>query len=66
MSDVIDQACDYVEQMLQRQLAARPRFDAPSLKECMACGEPISPERQKLGGVVRCIDCQSAFERSKR
>lgn len=65
MTDLIDQACTHTEKALQRQPDARPRFDTPSLKECIECGEPIPPERQKLGAVVRCIDCQSLFEQGK-
>jgi phage/conjugal plasmid C-4 type zinc finger TraR family protein len=36
-----------------------------SLSHCAECSEPIPITRQKLGGVIRCIDCQHYFERKQ-
>lgn len=44
-------------------LQQRVRFDGPSEKECVDCGEVIDEvRRQKLGGVKRCVECQKEFE----
>lgn len=65
MSDIIDRANDQAQEELERNLAKAQRFDAPSLAECLDCGEDIPKQRQRLGGVTRCIDCQSVIERRR-
>ena len=66
MTDIIDQANDVAQQSIERAIANAPKFNCPSLTECKDCGEPIPPERQKMGGVIYCIDCQTYMERQKR
>ena len=66
MTDIIDQANDVAQQTIERALLNAPKFDRPSLTECEECGEPIPPERQKMGGVIYCIDCQTYMDRQKR
>lgn len=34
----------------------------PSLSHCEDCGEKIPLERQKIGGMTRCVLCQEGFE----
>ena len=35
-----------------------------SREDCVDCGDPIDLKRQQaLSGVVRCVECQDAFER---
>ena len=65
MSDIIDRANDQAQEELTRNLAKAQRFDTPSLAECIECGEDIPERRQRLGGVTRCIDCQSVIERRR-
>lgn len=65
MSDIIDRANDQAQEELNRNLAKAQRFDTPSLAECVECGEDIPERRQRLGGVTRCIDCQSVIERRR-
>ena len=65
MSDIIDRANDQVQEALERNLAQAPRFDTPSLTECMECGEDIPERRQRLGGVTRCVDCQNNIEQRR-
>lgn len=65
MSDIIDRANDQAQEELNRNLAKAQRFDTPSLAECIECGEDIPERRQRLGGVTRCIDCQSVIERRR-
>ncbi len=62
MSDIIDRANDQAQEELERNLAKAKRFDTPSLEECIECGEDIPPQRQLLGGVTHCIDCQNILE----
>jgi phage/conjugal plasmid C-4 type zinc finger TraR family protein len=59
---------------ITRNLAAVARVQAemaeqrarPSLEECEDCGEDIPLERrQLLGGVTRCVHCQSLYERKR-
>jgi phage/conjugal plasmid C-4 type zinc finger TraR family protein len=45
-------------------LKARPT--GPSLTHCLDCEEEIPADRQALGGISRCFQCQSAFEMSSR
>ena len=66
MTDIIDQANDVAQQTIERALLNAPKFDRPSRTECEECGEPIPPERQKMDGVIYCIDCQTYMERQKR
>jgi len=65
MSDIIDRANDQAQEELERNLAKAARFDQPSLAECVECGEDIPERRRRLGGVSRCIDCQSVIERRR-
>lgn len=65
MSDIIDRANDQAQEELNRNLAKAQRFDTPSLAECIECGEDIPERRRRLGGVTRCIDCQSVIERRR-
>lgn len=65
MSDIIDRANDQAQEELERNLAKAARFDQPSLTECIDCDEDIPERRRRLGGVSRCIDCQSVIERRR-
>lgn len=66
MTDIIDQANDVAQLNIERAIAKAPKFDRPSLTECEDCGEPIPPERQKLGSVIYCIDCQTYHDKQRR
>lgn len=50
------------DQAIAAQLA-KPRPIGPSRSECMDCDEEIPKARQALGGIVRCTQCQSIFEK---
>ena len=63
MADDADRANDYVDLTLAHCLSRAPKFDKPSLTECLECGEDIPARRQAVGGVTLCVDCQSVFER---
>ncbi|MEY8240007.1 MAG: TraR/DksA C4-type zinc finger protein [Cycloclasticus sp.] len=34
-----------------------------SREECIDCDEPILAARQKVGGIIRCINCQTQEEK---
>jgi phage/conjugal plasmid C-4 type zinc finger TraR family protein len=53
------------EQAIAAQLA-RKRPIGPSLTHCEDCGHEIPAKRLALGGMTRCVPCQSQFERSDR
>jgi phage/conjugal plasmid C-4 type zinc finger TraR family protein len=48
-----------------RQATAQCRFDQPSRSDCIDCGNDIPEERQLIGGITRCTDCQTWFEREQ-
>ena len=50
------------DQAIAAQLA-RPRPIGPSRSECLDCDDEIPEARQALGGIVRCVPCQSIFEK---
>ncbi|NNA09228.1 TraR/DksA family transcriptional regulator [Pseudomonas lundensis] len=45
---------------------AAPRPSGPSLKNCKDCDKPIQEKRQALGGITRCVPCQSLIEQGLR
>ncbi|GAB7531598.1 hypothetical protein PS3A_40120 [Pseudomonas sp. 3A(2025)] len=45
---------------------ARPRPSGPSLTHCTDCDKEIPAARQALGGITRCVPCQSKFEKDVR
>lgn len=62
MADDIDLASERIDAEMKARLRVLPRFDAPSLTECDDCGEDIPSQRQAIGGVRRCVDCQNHLE----
>lgn len=61
MADLADIAQDYIPEINSKETSKH--FDSPSEEYCIDCGEEIPQKRRNLGGVKRCIDCQTAFER---
>jgi len=62
MADDIDLAQERIDAEMQARLRVLPTFDIASLIECQECGEDIPSQRQAIGGVTRCVDCQNHFE----
>ena len=58
MADDADRASDYVDLTLAHCLSRAPKFDKPSLTECLECGKDIPARRQAVGGVTLCVDCK--------
>ncbi|KPG92282.1 TraR/DksA family transcriptional regulator [Pseudomonas sp. RIT-PI-r] len=50
------------DQAIAAQLA-RKRSSGPSLTHCEDCDRPIPEKRQALGGITRCVPCQTIFEK---
>lgn len=65
MADDIDRANDVAQEAMDRIIANAPKFSEPSYPECLDCGEDIPYQRQQIGGIKRCIDCQNVFERRR-
>lgn len=53
------------DQAIKAQLQ-QPRPVGPSLTHCQDCDHEIPSARQALGGITRCVPCQTDHERSKR
>ena len=52
------------DQAINAQLAqARRESAGPSLTHCQDCDNEIPAARQALGGKIRCVQCQSFFEK---
>ena len=62
MVDLVDMAEEFQAMSLQEKLNARAQFSTISAFECGDCGDEIPAQRRALGGVTRCIQCQTEFE----
>lgn len=70
MTDVIDRASEYEEQLLKDALARQQRVAnltdktlADSAQECTDCGEVIPLKRRQAAlGCQRCVECQHRLE----
>lgn len=45
---------------------ARGRSTGPSLTHCEDCDDEIPERRRALGGMTRCVGCQTLAERGQR
>lgn len=45
---------------------AGARSTGPSREHCDECGEEIPDARRALGGMTRCVPCQTTFEKGIR
>lgn len=69
MADWVDRALEREELELERALSAQlasAKPAGPSLPYCATCGDEIPAKRQALGGVTRCVPCQTTFEKGTR
>lgn len=57
-----DIASRYETHAIETALSKRVKFEGRSLEECEECGNDIPLKRQELGGVTKCVDCQSRSE----
>lgn len=55
------------DQAIAAQLAqARAQSTGASRSHCLVCDDDIPAQRQALGGIVRCVPCQTLHERRGR
>lgn len=69
MTCPFDQAQAFDQHMRDLEIAAalaRPRPTGPSLTHCEDCDAEIPPARQALGGIKRCVPCQTEVEQRAR
>ncbi len=66
MADIGDVASSLEQESLNISLMNRQTFDAPSEAECLNCGEEIPQQRRAIGGVIYCVECQSALEHRQK
>lgn len=66
MADFADVASDLEQERLTQSLNNRRQFDVVSELDCDDCGEEIPAQRRVLGGVTRCILCQTRFEAKQK
>lgn len=62
MADLADVANEFIELNLRDSLAARPQNLNASYFTCEDCDKEIPPQRRAIGGVTRCVDCQTIYE----
>jgi phage/conjugal plasmid C-4 type zinc finger TraR family protein len=63
VADEVDIANDLVEARTANMIARiRNRKQAKSLPNCVECNEAICATRQALGGITRCVECQTLAE----
>lgn len=68
MTDIIDRAAEIEQKQRDYYIhQARKNTFKATTPYCVDCGEDIPVERQKaLGGVTRCVHCQSIAEQRMR
>lgn len=62
MVDLVDMAEEFCAHQLEQRINARTQFEAESAFECEECDVEIPAQRRAIGGVTRCIQCQTEFE----
>jgi RNA polymerase-binding transcription factor DksA len=65
-ADPLDNACDLqalLNESAVRNQLSKTRFHQKSLTHCTDCGFDIEQERQALGGVKRCTECEGFHQR---
>lgn len=63
--DILDRAQILEEKQRELSLQQARQSHKPSLTECEDCGVDIPKARQALGGVTRCMDCQTIYEKEQ-
>lgn len=62
--DVIDRACDLEQFHRDKAIdAARKNANKPSRLDCLDCENEIPKARRDVGGIDRCITCQTLLEK---
>ncbi len=66
MVDLVDMAEEFRAQELQVSINSRQQFTTVSELFCEDCGAEIPAQRRAIGGVTRCIQCQTNFEAKQK
>ncbi|BAP43928.1 prophage PSPPH06, DksA/TraR family C4-type zinc finger protein [Pseudomonas sp. StFLB209] len=69
MTCPFDQAQAFDQHMRDLEIAAAlagPRPSGPSLTHCKDCDCEIPEARRALGGITRCVPCQTLTEKGRR
>ena len=66
MNDFADVASALEAERIQQALQNRKQFSGQSYFECDDCGEEIPAQRRAIGGVTRCIQCQTKLETKQK
>ncbi|AZD95322.1 MULTISPECIES: TraR/DksA C4-type zinc finger protein [Pseudomonas] len=64
-----DRAQDLEQRQRDQAIAAQlaqARSTGPSLTHCEDCNREIPEARRALGGMIRCVPCQTTFEKGIR
>ncbi|AZD52213.1 putative Zinc-finger containing protein [Pseudomonas chlororaphis subsp. aurantiaca] len=64
-----DRAQDLEQRQRDQAIAAQlaqARSTGPSLTHCEDCNREIPEARRALGGMIRCVPCQTTFEKGNR
>ena len=65
MVDLVDMAEEFRAQELQVSINSRQQFTTVSELFCEDCGAEIPAQRRAIGGVTRCIQCQTIEAKQK-
>ncbi|AUX87164.1 conjugal transfer protein TraR [Acinetobacter sp. ACNIH2] len=66
MVDLVDMAEELRAQQMQEKLNSRAQFEGESRYGCAECGTEIPAQRRAIGGVTRCVQCQTHFEAQQK
>ncbi len=69
VADNLDEAVllqDILNETAIKAQLGKNRFHLKSLTHCKDCGFDIEQERQALGGVERCTECEGFHQQEKR
>ena len=66
MVDLVDMAEEFRVQQMQASINSRQQFTTVSELFCEDCGAEIPAQRRAIGGVTRCIQCQTNFEAKQK
>ena len=66
MVDLVDMAEEFRAQQMQASINSRQQFTTVSELFCEDCGAEIPAQRRAIGGVTRCIQCQTNFEAKQK
>lgn len=64
--DIADIASAREDDLRAQALNKIPKHTGISRTHCIHCDSAIPAQRRALGGVIRCIDCQTVYEHQSK